>query len=136
MSTLDSLLANIVPYPKSEEEATAHAMGAHLTALAQMHGRIALTHSTPDGRGRALRDLGDFYALAFFLRRLVEHAGTDIADRVAGELWREWEDGAHIGCDLAEWLTGYGVNPATVTAQADHYVKTSAAAQAGTETAA
>lgn len=113
-----TVLDHIAPYPKTATEATAEVMAAHFAALAQMSGRVAVEHPDTARRSDAYHDLGEYYALAFFLRELAQNAGASIADRVAKDLWCEWQDGTHIALDLAEWLREYGVQIELVNAVA------------------
>ncbi|HEY9411004.1 MAG TPA: hypothetical protein VIP77_15605 [Jiangellaceae bacterium] len=80
-------------------------MAAHYAAKAALWGHIALHHDDPDMRGRAHREMGDAYRLAYLFYEIAGNAG----DRLAAELWQTLNDGEEMAADLEAWLAEYAV---------------------------
>lgn len=102
-------LDQIAPYPRTAAEATGEAMAAHYAAKAALWGHIALYHHEPDVRGRAHREVGDAYRLAYLFHEIAANAGDRLADRLAAELWVTLNDGEEMAGDLEAWLAEYAV---------------------------
>lgn len=109
-------LDEIAPYPTSEEEVTAEAMIKHWLAFAQMHQhRLHHILATDDPRWmESIGHITSYYGMARLLRELVKHAGVDVADAAARELWLDWEAGDSVGEWTWEWLVEYGIDPEAV----------------------
>lgn len=106
MSTFDQ----IAPYPRSEHEATAKAMGRSFAVHAQVHWRMAIEHPEQEKARESARWVGQYFALAYLLRELQQRSGKEAADKVARDLWAELDAVAGMGGWVWHWLTEYGVN--------------------------
>lgn len=119
-------LAEVAAYPATEDEATAARIARTMAVSAQTrwHRNWALMEqldlgevSRSEWHATAAAMAAEF-GVSMLLRTLVE-LDPAAADRAAGQLWADWEDGATLGEGLWEWLNADGIDPEQVNRLAD-----------------
>jgi hypothetical protein len=103
---------NLAPYPSRAEDVTADNLSKHWTVCAQRD--FLATQEAADLDRNLMAKFVYEWSVVFLLREVQERAGTTTADRLARDLWEALNDGSHLGECLWEWLTEYGIDPATV----------------------
>ncbi len=106
---------NPAPYPQFSDDVTADSLARHLAVSAQ-HNQKALDADVLDKN--AMKAFVYQWGLVFLLREIQERAGVAVADRLARNLWINWEDGSGLGEWLWEWLTEWGIDPKSISADA------------------
>lgn len=114
-------LNDLSPYPDDLSEVTAEGLARYNAALAlhEHHLRMKLD-GLVDGHAwrRALHNARTGWAVALLLRKLIEHAGSDVAEEVARELWANWDDSQDFAAQLTRWVSDYDIDPAALVAMA------------------
>jgi len=124
---VQAALDALAPWPKREEDVTADALARHLAVSAQARiGQIddLMQDGSEAGKRLYMTTIGLFvneYGMVRALRALIDvFVDAPVhADKVAQDLWRDWQDGGSIGEWLWHWLSeDYGIDPDEVTAAA------------------
>jgi hypothetical protein len=116
-----NIIDELAPYPKREEEVTAEGLARHLAAqcqwlLLRMDEALHEVSRTTDRDRRddkhavwsfTMQSFVAKWAVVYLLRELPSTEG----DRLAREIWCAWNDGAHLGETVWEWLTEWGIDP-------------------------
>lgn len=111
-------LADIAPYPRNQEEATAAAIIRHHTAFGLMHDRIGEHFPDGDQWRRSIASVVSSYTTVHLLTQIRDRLGVQVADEVARDLWTSWEDGA-LPPELWMWAKEEGLDRAAIQAAAD-----------------
>lgn len=107
-----TIVNKIAPYPATVEDVTADGLARHIAVEAQRSYIKTMESAELDRNAMAL--FIQEWTVVRLLRALQEHAGTDVANEVARDIWDAWESGDSLGEFLWEWLTEYGIDPSVV----------------------
>lgn len=118
-------LYEIAPYPRSESEVTAEALGRHLTVQAWAHRTHRKNATSPADREWATSEIVNLFGIVSFLRAL-QAVAPETADEAAKNLWLAWDDGGAIDEWLHTWLQGFGIDPKRVNAAASDAMRDAA----------
>lgn len=114
-------LNDLAPYPDFLSQVTAEGIARYnaVLALEEHHLRMKLD-GLVDGHAwkEALRASRTGWAVALLLRALIEHAGREVADSVARDLWKDWDDSQDFAGQLTQWVSEAGVDPAVLAEMA------------------
>jgi len=114
-------LNDLSPYPDYLSQVTAEGLARYnaVLALHEHHLRMKL-NGLVDGHAwkAALHKARTGWAVSLLLRELIKHAGSEVADTVAKRLWHDWDDTQDVEQQLAEWVTGAGIDPAVLAEMA------------------
>jgi hypothetical protein len=114
-------LNDLSPYPDYLSEVTAKGLARYNAALAleEHHLRMKL-NGLVDGHAwrEALHNARTGWAVAYLLRKVIEHAGEGVADAVARTLWTNWDDSQDFADDLTAWVSEDGIDPAVLVEMA------------------
>jgi hypothetical protein len=97
-------MADLAPYPRTPDEASAQSLARHCTYMAQLNYHQATNLNSPDAAPGAVSS----YSVAKLLRALHD-LNPQAADKAARDLWLDWEIG-DLGAEIARWLRDYGID--------------------------
>lgn len=114
-------LNDLAPYPDSLSQVTAEGLARYNAVLALHEHYLRMKiDGTVDGHAwkAALHNSRTGWAVSLLLRQLIEHAGPEVADKVAKRLWFYWDDIQDVEQKLAAWVIGADIDLAVLAEMA------------------